>query len=103
MRWGANRPPTRIRRLLMHELCTTLLRRQGAFLFPVQMRFSAYLPALGLAALLGMVFPGTAHAQQGKFTINGRLKVDGGSVDGSRVVVYKNGQKDRTLSNGLNK
>src|SRR5688572_4286079 len=40
---------------------------------------------------------------QNAFTINGRLKIDGGSMDGARLVVYKNGKKDRTIANGLNK
>lgn len=40
---------------------------------------------------------------QGKFTINGRVKVDGGSVDGTRVVVYKDGEKQRTVTNNLSK
>lgn len=40
------------------------------------------------------------HAQ-GTFTINGRVKVDGGTLDGTRVVVYKNGAKDRVLSSNL--
>lgn len=37
------------------------------------------------------------------FTINGRLKVDGGSVEGSKVVVYKDGVKERTVSSGLSR
>lgn len=40
---------------------------------------------------------------QNKFTINGRLKIDGGSIDGSRVVVYRNGQKERVINSNLNK
>ncbi|MFT3885706.1 MAG: hypothetical protein QM724_09820 [Flavobacteriales bacterium] len=40
---------------------------------------------------------------QGKFTINGRVKVDGGSLDGTRVVVYKDGEKQRTVNNNLSK
>lgn len=40
---------------------------------------------------------------QSKFVINGRLKVDGGGLDGCRMVVYKNGEKDRTISTDLNK
>ena len=42
-----------------------------------------------------------AAAQSGAFTINGRVKVDGGSMDGVRVVVYKNGTKDRVLTSNL--
>lgn len=40
---------------------------------------------------------------QGTFTINGRTKVDGGSLDGTRCVVYKNGEKLRTLTTSLGK
>lgn len=40
---------------------------------------------------------------QGKFTVNGRLKIEGGDVENSRVVVYKNGVKERTITSGLNK
>ena len=42
-------------------------------------------------------------AQGGGFVITGRLKVDGGSVDGSTMVVYREGQKQRTVSTDLNK
>lgn len=40
---------------------------------------------------------------QGRFTVNGRLKIEGGDLSSSRMVVYKNGVKERTLSTGLNK
>ena len=40
---------------------------------------------------------------QGGFQINGRVKVEDGSLDGARVVVYKNGEKLRTISSGLGK
>lgn len=43
----------------------------------------------------------TAAAQSGAFTINGRVKVDGGTMDGVKVVVMKNGAKDRVLSSNL--
>jgi len=42
-----------------------------------------------------------AAAQSGAFTINGRVKVDGGTMDGVKVVVMKNGAKDRVLSSNL--
>ena len=35
------------------------------------------------------------------FTINGRLKMEGGSVEGAKVVVFKDGKKERTVSSGL--
>ena len=40
---------------------------------------------------------------QGKFTVNGRLKVDGASMDGARAVVYKDGVKERTITANLAK
>lgn len=45
---------------------------------------------------------GTALAQ-GRFTINGRVKVDGGSLDGCRMVVYLEGEKHRVVSSNLNR
>lgn len=42
-----------------------------------------------------------AKAQSEVFTINGRLKIEGGGMDGARVVVYKDGAKDRTLNSDL--
>lgn len=45
----------------------------------------------------------TAAMAQSKFVINGRLKVDGGGLDGCRMVVYKDGVKDRTISADLNR
>lgn len=40
---------------------------------------------------------------QGKFTINGRLKAEGGDLSGARAVVYKNGEKERTITSNLSK
>lgn len=40
---------------------------------------------------------------QGRFTVNGRLKIEGGDLAGARAVVYKNGEKDRTITANLNK
>jgi flagellar biosynthesis GTPase FlhF len=40
---------------------------------------------------------------QGSFQINGRVKVEGGGLDDAHVVVYKNGEKQRTISSGLSK
>jgi hypothetical protein len=40
---------------------------------------------------------------QGRFTVNGRLKIDGGDLAGARAVVYKNGEKDRTITANLSK
>ncbi|MBK8497993.1 MAG: hypothetical protein IPL52_04045 [Flavobacteriales bacterium] len=40
---------------------------------------------------------------QGKFTVNGRLKVEGGDLNGARAVVYKDGVKERTITTNLSK
>lgn len=51
---------------------------------------------------LAMVFA-TALVAQGRFVINGKLKVEGGGLDGCHLVVYKEGVKHRTLSADLNR
>ncbi len=51
---------------------------------------------------LGMVVALMSFGQ-GKFTINGRLKVEGGDLGGARAVVYKNGEKERTITSNLSK
>lgn len=60
------------------------------------LRTCAFAGALALAGVSGV------HAQ-GVFTINGRLKVEGGGLDGAKLIVLKDGQKVRTLNNGLSK
>jgi len=40
---------------------------------------------------------------QGKFTVNGRMKVEGSDLGAARAVVYKDGQKERTITTGLSK
>jgi len=45
----------------------------------------------------------SAFAQAGSFTISGRVKIEGGGLDGTKVVVYRNGQKDRAITNNLSK
>ncbi|MEO8590534.1 MAG: hypothetical protein ABI432_14250 [Flavobacteriales bacterium] len=40
---------------------------------------------------------------QGAFTVNGRMKIEGGDLSGARAVVYKDGQKERTITTGLSK
>lgn len=55
-----------------------------------------------VGALAWASVPGV-HAQERTFTINGRLKVDGGGLDGARCVVFKNGEKLRTLTTSLGK
>ncbi|HRO38452.1 MAG TPA: hypothetical protein PLV70_02810 [Flavobacteriales bacterium] len=53
--------------------------------------------------VLTAMFMASMAMGQGKFTINGRLRVDGGGLDGCRMVVLKNGEKHRTVSTGLNR
>ena len=40
---------------------------------------------------------------QGKFTVNGRMKIEGGDLSNTRAVEYKNGVKERTISANLSK
>jgi len=40
---------------------------------------------------------------QGKFTVHGRLKIEGGDLSNTRVVVYRNGVKEKTISENLSK
>lgn len=55
-----------------------------------------------LLLLAGLVHSFASHAQKG-FQIVGRVKVEGGGLDNSRVVIHKNGEKERTLTSGLSK
>ncbi len=56
------------------------------------------------AGLFLALFAVSAMAMaQGKFTINGRLKVEGAGLDGCRMVVLKDGQKHRTITSDLNR
>lgn len=55
---------------------------------------------LGLLAALAMAVTTMA---QGRFVINGKLKVEGGGLEGCRMVVYKDGVKHRTISTDLNR
>ncbi len=58
---------------------------------------------LRLLVLVGAFFLAWQVQAQPKFTINGRLKIDGGDLDGARMVVYKNGVKERVTNSGMNK
>ena len=40
---------------------------------------------------------------QGRFTVNGRMKIEGSDLAGARAVVYKNGSKERSITTDLNK
>ena len=55
-----------------------------------------------LVLLVSLVSVLGVFAQNG-FTIYGKMRVDGGSVDGCRVVVYRNGEKVRTVTEDLRK
>lgn len=55
-----------------------------------------------LILLLLVLGPFAAQAQ-GRFTVNGRMKIEGGDLSNTRAVVYKNGAKERTLTKDLNK
>lgn len=63
--------------------------------------FSAHLLRLA-GFVLTMSMAGWAMAQA-DFVINGRLKVEGGTMSGSRLVVYKNGEKHRVITTDLNR
>ena len=53
-----------------------------------------------IASAVVFAFQGNA---QSTFTINGRLKIEGADLSGARVVVYKNGEKERVITSGLGK
>ncbi len=57
--------------------------------------------ALRLCSTLVAAWLAACCMAQGKFVINGRLKVEGGGLDGCRMVVYKNGEKHRTITSDL--
>lgn len=61
------------------------------------------LPTKRIALLTAVLVFGMQWLCAQTFTINGRLKVDGGSVEGAKVVVLKDGQKERTVSSGLSR
>lgn len=55
-----------------------------------------------LAYSLFVLLPATLFGQ-GRFTVNGRMKVEGSDVTAARVVVYKDGKKERSITSGLSK
>ena len=55
-----------------------------------------------LLLLATVILPAFTWAQ-GRFTVNGRLKIEAGDLSGTRAVVMKDGVKERTLTDGLNK
>ncbi len=63
---------------------------------PQTLRACVIAGALGFSSVAGVL-------AQGGFQISGRLKTDEGGLDGARVIVYKNGEKQRSINNGLSK
>jgi hypothetical protein len=53
--------------------------------------------------LLFLLSMAAALSAQSRFTVNGRMKVEAGDLSGARVVVYKNGVKERTITQNLGK
>lgn len=53
--------------------------------------------------LILLIVSSGAVIAQGRFTVNGRMKVEAGDLAGARAVVYKNGVKERTLTSNLSK
>lgn len=56
-----------------------------------------------LFALFLLSFALIAVGQSGGFTLIGRLKVDGGDLSGARLVVYRNGVKEKVVTTNLNR
>ncbi|MBK8949236.1 MAG: carboxypeptidase regulatory-like domain-containing protein [Flavobacteriales bacterium] len=55
-----------------------------------------------LLLLFSALLTSSAFAQRA-FTITGRVKVEGGGLENTKVIVYKNGEKDRVITSGLGK
>ncbi|MCC6938665.1 MAG: hypothetical protein IT226_10630 [Flavobacteriales bacterium] len=56
-------------------------------------------PAVLLAAVLVQSFA----SGQDRFTVHGRMKVEGSDLNEARAVVYKNGVRERAITTGLSK
>lgn len=70
----------------------------------VSIRFIRSVASLLFAALAcSHSMPTIAQAGSAQFTVNGRMKVDGSDLSGARVVVYRNGSKERTITTNLNR
>lgn len=61
------------------------------------------LPLKRTLFLCAALFAARSGSQPRPSRINGRLKIEGGSVEGAKVVVMKDGQKERTVSSGLSR
>lgn len=70
--------------------------------FALRMHYSSRTIWTSILFFLFIVTPGALFAQ-GKFTVNGRLKMESGDLSDARAVVYKDGVKERTITSGLNK
>ncbi|MBX2972957.1 MAG: hypothetical protein KF797_07635 [Flavobacteriales bacterium] len=57
---------------------------------------------VSLLAIILSIGPALAWGQ-GRFTVNGRMKIEGGDLSNTRAVVMKDGVKERTLTSGLSK
>ena len=66
------------------------------------MRSTPFMATRTTLLLVGVLISALGFAQ-GKFTVNGRLKVEGGDLNGARAVVYKDGVKERTITASLSK
>src|SRR6186713_2225721 len=56
------------------------------------------------AAIVILTMAAPAVGQEpGRFTIQGKVKVEGGGLEGTKLVVYRNGEKDRVVTNNLSK
>src|SRR5262245_19703257 len=80
-----------------------LLRKHARFCSIPRMTTVPMIRALGLSASLIIAACAGDALAQGTFTINGRTKIEGGSLDGTKVVVYKNGEKERVLNSNLSR
>ncbi|MFZ1332217.1 MAG: hypothetical protein WAR83_08510, partial [Flavobacteriales bacterium] len=56
-----------------------------------------------LAMCICVIGPSITAYAQSTLQVNGRIKIEGGDVQGSRAVIYKNGVKERTITTDLNK
>lgn len=56
-----------------------------------------------LFALIALFVTTVNGQDKAQFTVNGRMKIDGGDLSGARVVVYRNGAKEKTITTNLNR
>jgi hypothetical protein len=58
---------------------------------------------LRLSVITAMLLLTALVFGQTRFTVNGRVKIEGADLSGARAVVMKNGVKERTITTNLNK